>query len=226
MSQASQAWSPPRGPQSAIGCSRVSSLRSAWPYSPSGQALVRPERHCNPLQSSLQLTLSRRTHAEGPAASSGPRPARRRGPRRRPPDPRRRPRTCRCCACTVTSTSALFATDAPFGDPAELLVVPGPLRHPDADLPGHLPRPARAAAPRRHDDRRAPRDLAGVLRELAPLPRDAEPVLAGARVRRGPRRRPCTRRPRPRTSCTTRSPRGSPSRSSGRGRCSTGSASS
>ena len=91
----------------------------------------------------------------------------------------------------------------------------GPLRHPDADLPGHLPRPPRTPPPRRQDDRRPARDLAGVLRELAPLPRDAEPVLAGARVRRGPRRRPRIRRPRPPTSCTTRSPRGSPSRSSG-----------
>ena len=72
---------------------------------------------------------------------------------------------------------------------------------------------------------RRPGDLAAVRRALAPVPRHAVAAVAGADLRDGVRRRHPAAGRTPPTRSTTRSPPGWPSRSSGRGRCSSGSTS-
>ena len=80
---------------------------------------VPPDR-LQSLQQPLQPTDG--THAEGTATSSGPRSARRRGRdlARRIHATKDLPLLCLHGHVDIS----LFATDAPFGDPAELLVVP------------------------------------------------------------------------------------------------------
>ena len=168
--------------------------------------------------------VNRRTHAEGPAASSGPRPARRPRPVPSPAGSTRRRRTCRCCACTGTSTRPARRRRA-VRRPGRAAGRAGPLRHPDADRQGVAPDRLGRSAARRQAGRPTRARSGGAFCAHWHLFRGTPSRYwlehEFAEVFGVPR----TRRPRPPTSCTTRSPSGSPSRSSGPGRCSTGSGS-
>ncbi len=66
--------------------------------------------------------------------------------------------------------AGLFAADEPFGNPADLLVVPDHYVTRMLVSQGVSARPARTPPPRRHPDAEPRDDLARVLLALAPVP--------------------------------------------------------
>ena len=121
----------------------------------------------------------------------------------------------------------LLADDRAFGDPARLLIVPDHYVTRMLLQPGRgpgRPRRARAATAAPVRDRRAG-DLAAARRALAPVPGDPVAAVARADAGRGVRHPHAAAARRPPTRSTTRSPSAWPRPSSGRARCSSGSAS-
>ena len=221
--------------QSETDCSRVK------PRSPHGCAhLLRrfDQRQANLLIGTLRtvsdasllrsvaVLFTGRTHVEALLPHRGSRPA-----RRRARDVARRIHASTkdlplLSACTATSTSALLADDAPFGDPAELLVVPDHYVHRMLVSQGVVPPTASASRAATAWTTGTRGRSGGVLRRAG---------TCSAAPRRGywlehefAEVFGVTVHPRAETAdelydqlCRS----GSPSRSSGRGRCSTGSGS-